>query len=325
MSQIRKIGVLTSGGDAPGMNAAIRAVVRTAISQDIEVVGVKRGYSGLLERDYIPLTARAVGGIIQRGGTILESGRSANFRSEEGTQAALSCLDDISLDALVVIGGDGTLRGAAALQAQGISVVGIPATIDNDIFGTEMGIGVDTALNTALDAIDRIKDTASSHHRAFFVEVMGHDCGYLAMMAAIAGGAEAMMIPEVPSDAQDLVAEMSRVHGLGKSHFIVVAAEGARPRAAEVAEQLRAMPKQKYEIRLTTLGYVQRGGAPTAFDRLLATRLGAAAVEHLAVGRSGIMVGMNHGSIALTPIADVVGNKKPLDEQMWRLAQILAV
>lgn len=325
MSQIRKIGVLTSGGDAPGMNAAIRAVVRTALSQDIEVVGVRRGYSGLLERDYIPLTARAVGGIIQRGGTILESGRSSNFRSEEGMRAAVSCLDDISLDALVAIGGDGTLRGAAALHEQGIAVVGIPATIDNDIYGTEMGIGVDTALNTALDAIDRIKDTASSHHRAFFVEVMGRDCGYLAMMAAVAGGAEAMMIPEVPSDAQDLVAEMSRAHSLGKSHFIVVAAEGARPRATEVAEQLRAMPKQNYEIRLTTLGYVQRGGSPTAFDRLLATRLGAVAVEQLAAGRSGIMVGMNHGSIAITPIADVVGNKKPLDEQMWRLAQILAV
>jgi 6-phosphofructokinase 1 len=325
VAQIRKIGVLSAGGDAPGMNAAIRAVVRTALSHDMEVVGVRRGYTGLIERDCVPLTARSVGGIIQRGGTILESGRSQRFRTAEGIQAAVSCLHDMGIDALVVVGGDGTMRGASALQPHGIAVVGVPTTIDNDVYGTEMSVGVDTALNTALDAIDKIKDTASSHHRAFFIEVMGRDCGYLALMAAVAGGAEAMMIPEEPSSVEDLIAEMRRAHEFGKSHFIVVAAEGARPQASEVVAQLSAIPEQRYEVRLSILGHIQRGGSPTAFDRLLATRLGAAAVAQLAAGNSGMMVGMIGSKITTTSIAEVVSNKKPFDAPMWRLAQILAV
>ncbi|HEX6387519.1 MAG TPA: 6-phosphofructokinase [Anaerolineae bacterium] len=326
---MRRIAVLTSGGDAPGMNAAIRAVVRTGLDRGWEVFGIRHGYAGLMAGNIVSMGARDVGGIIQRGGTVLGSARAPAFKTEDGRHQALRILHQNTVDGLVVIGGNGSQAGAYALSQLGFPVVGIASTIDNDLFGSEITIGVDTALNIALEAIDRLKITASSHQRAFLVEVMGRDCGYLALMAGIAGGAEAILIPEVEIDPNDLAAELRAAYERGKAHAIVVVAEGARYNAEALARYFAEHRERLgFELRVTTLGHVQRGGSPGAFDRLLATRLGAAATEQLAGGTHGVLVGLLKGKIAATPLAEVVtrsGSKqKRLDMRLIALAQVLA-
>lgn len=322
---MRKIGVLTSGGDAPGMNAAIRAVTRTAIAEGMEVYGIRHGYAGLIAGDLIPLATRDVGGIIGRGGTILGSTRSPEFMTEVGRQKALATLKTQGLEGLVIIGGNGSQAGAHALSQMGFAVVGVASTIDNDLYGSEIAIGVDTALNIALEAIDRLKTTASSHQRAFLVEVMGRDCGYLTLMAGIAGGAEVVAIPEVPSDPESIAGELRAAYDRGKSHAIGVIAEGAKYKAAEIAAYFREHHQRiGFELRVTTLGHVQRGGAPGAFDRLLATRLGAAAIGAIRRGQSGILAGLQNGEIGTTPLSEVARQKKPLDLSLLEMARVLA-
>jgi len=322
---MKRIAVLTSGGDAPGMNAAIRAVVRAGIHHGWQVFGVRRGFSGLIAGNFISLEARDVGGILQQAGTMLGSARCPEFRTEDGRINALRQLGAHGIEALVVIGGNGSQTGAHQLMQMDFPVVGVASTIDNDLFGAEITIGVDTALNIALEAIDRLKVTASSHQRAFLVEVMGRDCGYLALAAAVAGGAESVIIPEVETDPETLAAELRGAYQRGKPHALVVVAEGAKLNAERLIHHF-AEHRQRlgFELRATILGHVQRGGTPGAFDRLLATRLGAAAVERLAKGESGVLLGLNRGEITTTPLDDVVANKKPLDLSLFELARVLS-
>jgi 6-phosphofructokinase 1 len=319
----KRIGVLTSGGDAPGMNAAIRAVVRAGLAQGWEVWGIRRGYAGLLAGEVRPLGARDVGGIIQLGGTILGSARCPEFKTPEGPKKAVEVLNRLGIEALVVIGGNGSQKGAYALSQEGVPVVGVASTIDNDLWGSDITLGVDTALNVALEAIDRLKTTASSHNRAFLVEVMGRDCGYLALMAGIAGGAEAVVIPEVPISPESVAEAIREAYSRGKPHAIVVVAEGAEYNAQRLAEYFQR-ENLGYELRVTVLGHVQRGGAPGAFDRLLGTRLGVGAVEALARGEHGVLVGQIKGEIVTTPLSEVVGKKKPIDPRLFELARVLA-
>lgn len=322
---MKRIAVLTSGGDAPGMNAAIRAVVRTGIDKGWDVFGICHGYVGLISGNVAPLGARDVGGIIQQGGTMLGSARCPEFKTEKGRLKALRTFHQHEIEALVVIGGNGSQTGAHALSQMGFPVIGVASTIDNDLYGTEISIGVDTALDVALEAIDRLKVTASSHQRAFLIEVMGRKCGYLALMAGIAGGAEAIIIPEVETDPEAVAAELRAAYKRGKPHALVVVAEGARYNATGLARFFEEHRERLgFELRVTTLGHVQRGGAPGAFDRLLASRLGAAATEHLAQGEHGLLVGLLKGEIAATPLAEVVANKKPLDMRLLELARVLA-
>lgn len=322
---VRRIGVLTSGGDAPGMNAAIRSVVRTGIDKGWEVFGVRHGFAGLIADTLVPLGRRDVSGIIQQGGTLLGSARSPEFKTPKGQREALRILNQHGIDALVVIGGNGSQQGSHALHEAGFPVVGVASTIDNDLYGSEITIGVDTALNIALEAIDRLKTTASSHQRAFLVEVMGRDCGYLALMAGIAGGAEAVVIPEVPTDPDALAAELRDAYQRGKSHALIVVAEGDEFNAAALAQHFREHRDELgFALRVTTLGHVQRGGTPTAFDRLLATRLGAAATAQLADGASGMLVGTNKGEMTSTPLTEVVTQTKQLDPHLLELAEVLA-
>jgi 6-phosphofructokinase 1 len=322
---MKRIAVLTSGGDAPGMNAAIRAVVRAGVHQGWEVFGIRRGFSGLIAGNFIHLEARDVGGILQQAGTLLGSARCPEFRSEDGRLEAVRQLGAHGVEALIVIGGNGSQTGAEQLARAGFPVVGVASTIDNDLCGSEMTIGVDTALNIALEAIDRLKVTASSHQRAFLVEVMGRDCGYLALAAAVAGGAEAAIIPEMEMDPEALAEELRGAYQRGKPHALVVVAEGAQYNAERLMRYF-AEHRQRlgFELRATILGHVQRGGTPGAFDRLLATRFGAAAVECLARGEDGVLVGLLRGEIATTPLAEVVANKKPLDLSLLELARVLS-
>lgn len=322
---MKRIAVLTSGGDAPGMNAAIRAVVRTGIAKGMEVFGVRHGFGGLLVGELVPLGARAVGGIIQHGGTILGSSRCEEFKNEDGQVRALRVLCDNSIEGLVVIGGNGSQAGAYELSRRDFPVVGVASTIDNDLPGSEMTIGVDTALNIALEAIDRLKVTASSHHRAFLVEVMGRDCGYIALITGITGGAEAIVIPEATTDPEVIATEFRNSYDRGKAHAIVVVAEGARYNADGLAEYFQKHQERLgFELRVTKLGHVQRGGAPGVFDRLLATRFGAAAVDQISQGHQGVLIGLINGEIGTTPLADVVKKKKSLDLRLFDLANILA-
>lgn len=323
---MQRIAVLTSGGDAPGMNAAIRAVVRTGIAHDWEVYGIMQGYRGCMDGVMRPLTARDVGGIIQLGGTMLGSARAVEFKTEEGRRKAIREFRQHGIEALVVIGGNGSQAGANALHEMGFPVVGVASTIDNDLYGSEVTIGVDTALNIALEAIDRLKVTASSHHRMFLVEVMGRDCGYLALMSGIAGGAEAIVIPELETDPEALALEVERAYERGKSHGLIVVAEGAKYNAQALIEYFKEHHKDVgFDVRATTLGHVQRGGTPGAFDRILATRLGAAATEQLAQGNSGVLVGLLKGEITVTPFSEVMANPKRLDEKLIELAKVLAM
>lgn len=322
---MKRIAVLTSGGDAPGMNAAIRAVVRTGLGCGLEVLGVRHGYAGLVRGNMLPLQARDVGGIIQRGGTILGSARCHEFTTADGRQQALAHLEARRIDALVVIGGGGSQAGALALSRLGVPVLGVASTIDNDLAGSDVTIGVDTALNVALEAIDRLKTTASSHQRAFLVEVMGRDCGYLALMTAIAGGAEAVVLPEIESNPEVIAAELRQAYDRGKTHAIVVVAEGATYNAAAMMQHfVEHRERLGFELRVTILGHTQRGGTPGAFDRLLGTRLGAAAVEQLVQGEHGKLVGIRQGAVVATPLAEVVGVPKPLDPHLLEMAHVLA-
>ncbi len=322
---MKRIAVLTSGGDAPGMNAAIRAVVRTGLEHDWEVFGVQHGYAGLIGGNFRSLGARDVGGIIQLGGTMLGSARCLEFRIEEGRKLALEKLDEQGIEGLVVIGGNGSQTGAYALSQMGFPVVGVASTIDNDLYGSEITIGVDTALNVALEAIDRLKVTASSHQRAFLVEVMGRDCGYLALMAAISGGAEAVVIPEVETFPEELARTLRESYDRGKAHALVVVAEGATYNADRLVHHFKEHEdKFGFELRAIALGHVQRGGAPFAFDRILATRLGAAATRYLAEGRHGVLAGLIKNEIHATPLEEVVSSKKPIDVRLLELARVLA-
>lgn len=321
---MKRLAVLTSGGDAPGMNAAIRAVVRTGIDNGWEAYGVKLGYEGLIAGKFVQLGARDVGGILQRGGTILGSARCPEFKTEEGQRKALRSLNENGIDGLIVIGGNGSQTGTYALSKLGFPVVGIASTIDNDLYGSEITIGVDTALNIALEAIDRLKITASSHQRAFLIEVMGRSCGYLALMSAIAGGAEAVVLPEVETDPESIAEILRLAYEKGKAHCIIVVAEGATYNATKLGEYfITHRDRLGFSIRTTILGHVQRGGNPGAFDRILASRLGAAAADHLARGESGVMVGLIKSEIVPTPLAEVVANKKTLDMRMVELQRKL--
>ena len=322
---LKRVAVLTSGGDAPGMNAAIRAVVRTGLDKGWEMFGVRRGYAGLLAGDWTSLSAREVGGILQRGGTILGSARCPEFKEEANQKKAIARLSDGGIGALVVIGGNGSQTGAHALHKLGFPVVGIASTIDNDLAGSEITIGVDTALDIALESIDRLRTTASSHRRAFLVEVMGRNCGYLALMAGIAGGAEAIVIPEREIEPEEIAELIRDANTRGKSHSLVVVAEGSRYNAMKLHQYFAERRKELgFDLRVTTLGHVQRGGAPGAYDRLLATRFGAAATDNLAKGGYGVLVGLVAGAVKTTPLAEVVSAKKPLDLSLLDLAKILA-
>lgn len=321
---MKTIGVLTSGGDAPGMNAAIRAVVRTGCAQGWTVFGVRHGYTGLIAGDLVSLGVRDVGGIIQRGGTILGSARCPAFETEAGRQQAVQTLSRHGIEGLVVIGGNGSQAGAFALSQMGFPVVGIASTIDNDLLGSDVTIGVDTALNIALEAMDRLKVTASSHQRAFLVEVMGRKCGYLALMAGIAGGAEVIVLPEIETEPEEVAQTLHAAYDRGKAHALAVVAEGARYNAEALAAYFREHQERiGFDLRVTTLGHVQRGGAPTAYDRLLATRLGAGAISALTRGEHGVLVGMVQGRVATTPLASVVGKQKPVDSELFALAKVL--
>jgi 6-phosphofructokinase 1 len=322
---MRRIAVLTSGGDAPGMNAAIRAVVRMGVDKGWEMFGVRNGYAGLLDPQIDPLGARDVGGILQYGGTFLGSGRVPAFKNEEVRAVALRNLGERKIDGLVVIGGNGSQAGALALSRMGLDVVGVASTIDNDLCGSEVTIGVDTALNIALEAIDRLRVTASSHKRAFLVEVMGRKCGYLALMAGIAGGADAVVLPEADIDPDALADRLHGAHARGKLHALVVVAEGARYNAQGLAAHFETNRERLgFDLRVTTLGHVQRGGDPSAFDRLLATRLAAGAIDHLASGSHGRLMGLVKGEIRSTPLEDVVGQPKALDLSLLELQRTLA-
>jgi 6-phosphofructokinase 1 len=320
-----KIAVLTSGGDAPGMNAAIRAISRCAIHKGWDVFGVHRGYQGLLEGAFVPMGLRDVGGIIGAGGTILGSSRCPELQTLEGREVALRQLREKQFDALIIIGGNGTQKGSFALFQMGFPVVGVASTIDNDLYGSDVTIGVDTALNVALEAIDRIKVTASSHGRVFAVEVMGRDCGYIALMAGIAGGAEVIIIPEIHFDIQKMVSDIHETYQKGKHHAIIVTAEGATYNAGQLSRYfLNNSALAGFELRTTVLGYVQRGATPNLFDRILATRLGVAAVDAVSQKNYGVLMGLHKSEIIATPLETVISRKKELDLQLLKTAEILS-
>ncbi len=321
---VRRVAVLTSGGDAPGMNAAIRAVVRAGVGHNWEMFGVRLGYEGLINGKIIPMGTRDVGGIIQRGGTILGSARSLEFKTEEGQLRAIRSLNEMGIDALVVVGGNGSQTGACSLNKLGFPTVGIASTIDNDLWGPDITIGVDTAMNIALEAIDRIKTTASSHQRAFLIEVLGRGCGYLALMAGIAGGAEFTVIPEVECNPEDIALLLQKAYQRGKEHAIVVVAEGAQYNAQKLDEYFKEHRERLgFDLRVTILGHVQRGGNPSAFDRILASRSGVAAVETIARGRYGVLVGIINNQIKTLPLDEVTTHKKTLDPSLIELSHIL--
>ncbi len=321
---MKRVAVLTSGGDAPGMNAAIRAVVRTGVSLGLEMLGVRHGFTGLIAGDFIPLGPRSVGGIIQRGGTVLGTSRCPAFLTDAGQQTAVEQLRDRDVSGLIVIGGNGSQAGAHALASRGVAVAGVASTIDNDLPGSDVTIGATTALDIALEAIDRLRVTASAHGRVFLVELMGRRCGYLALIAGITGGAEAIVIPEIPQDPEKIATTVREAYARGKSHAIVVIAEGAERNADALSRYFTEHAERLgFELRVTKLGHVQRGGSPCAFDRLTATLLGAAAVEQLQAGRHGILLGMVDGRVTPSALADVVGREKPLDARLIQLARAL--
>jgi 6-phosphofructokinase 1 len=321
---MKKIGVLTSGGDAPGMNACIRAVVRCGVSHGLDIVGIRQGYCGILGDDFVKLDSRSVANIIYRGGTFLETARCEEMKTKEGIRKANDILQREGIEGLITIGGDGTFRGAVALaEAGNVNVIGIPGTIDNDVYGTDNAIGFDTAINTALDAIDKIRDTAGALHRLFFVEVMGKSRGFIALEVGIAGGAEDILIPESETKIEELSLDIEHCFKRGKKSSIVIVAEGDEAGGAfSVAQQV--WERLKLEYRVCVLGHVQRGGCPTAKDRVLASKLGAAAVDALANGKAGYMVGELKGDIAFTPLRETWEKKKELDSDLLRLVKVLA-
>ncbi len=320
---MQRIAVMTSGGDAPGMNPAIRAVVRTAVSKGVEVYGVRQAFAGLLAGDFERMTSRDVSGIMQRGGTILQTARNQEFTTPQGQKRALRRLNEHGIEGLIVIGGDGSLRGAQALHELGFPVVGVPGSIDNDIWGTNMSIGVDTALNTILDAVDKLRDTASSHERCFLLEVMGRNCGYLATMGGILGGAEFIVIPERPTTLEEIGRILEDAYMRGKSHAMGIVAEGANLKTHEIAEYLENH-EVGFEVRVTVLGHVVRGGKPSAFDRLLATRMGVAAVEHLLAGDTGVMVGLHGRDIGTVTLVEATTKQRSTSESYIEMADMLS-
>lgn len=322
---MKNIAVLTSGGDAPGMNAAIRAVTRSALDLGMTVHGVRQGWQGLVDGQIRPLSARDVGGIIQVGGTFLGSARSAEFRTEAGRSRALRNLSQAGIDGVVVIGGNGSQTGSHMLSQLGVSVVGIASTIDNDLLGTDISIGADTAINVTLEAIDHLRTTGSSHNRAFLVETMGRDCGYLAIMAGLAGGAEVISTPEHEVPAAEIAQRLHAAYERGKTHAIVVIAEGCKENAAKILSHFEAETRKSgFELRATTLGHVVRGAPPRAFDRILATRLGVHAVNCLHEGVAGVLVGWQGNQVTRTPLPDIVGRTKPVTTELLDLARVLA-
>lgn len=325
-NKISKIAFMTSGGDAPGMNAAIRAVVRTCAYHNITAVGVYRGFEGLIEGDFKEMNARSVKGIINKGGTILKSARSLGFRTSEGRQTAYNKLKEAEIDALVIIGGDGSFNGGLLFNTEfNFPVIGIPGTIDNDIFGTSHTLGFDTALNTVVDSIDKIRDTASSHNRLFFVEVMGRDVGHIALNAGVGAGAEEILIPEEDMGLERLVESLRRSKQSGKSSSIVVVAEGDKTgkNVFELKEYVETHMTE-YEARVSVLGHMQRGGAPSCFDRVLASRMGVKAVESLLEGKTNYMVGLINDLIILTPMDKAVKGKTTIDKELLRVAEIMS-
>ncbi len=326
-NKISKIAVLTSGGDSPGMNAAIRSVVRTCAFHNVECIGVYRGYQGMIEGDFKEMGPRSVNNIINKGGTILKSARSKEFMTVEGRQKAFEHLSNNGVDALVVIGGDGSFTGAEVFNKEfGIPVMGIPGTIDNDIFGTSHTLGFDTALNTVVEAIDKIRDTASSHNRLFFVEVMGRDVGHIALNAGIGAGAEEILIPEEDLGLDRLLDSLGRSKGSGKSSSIVVVAEGDKigKNVFELKDYVEEnMPE--YDVRVSVLGHMQRGGSPTCFDRVLASRLGVKAVESLLEGKSNYMVGLLNDKVALTPLEQAIKGSTEIDLELLRVSDIMTI
>jgi len=326
MAKIKHIGVLTSGGDAPGMNAAIRAVVRTAIYYDLEVTGIRQGYQGLIEGFFEPLKSHSVSEIIQRGGTILKTARCEEFKTEKGRRKAYENLKKQGIDGVVVIGGDGTFRGARIFNEEyEIPFVGVPGTIDNDIFGTDRTIGYDTALNTAIQAIDKIRDTASAHNRLFFIEVMGAEAGFIAIRSGIACGAEAILIPEIKDQAKSLIKQLEEGKRRKKSSNIIIVAEGDdEGGAAEIANKVKDDFKD-YSVRVTVLGHIQRGGSPSAFDRVTASRMGHAAVVALLDDQKSVMVGLKNNEIVQVPFRKAVKTHKDVNWELLELAGILSV
>jgi 6-phosphofructokinase 1 len=327
MKRPTKIGVLTSGGDAPGMNAAIRAVVRSCAYNNLQCVGVFRGFQGLIEGDFKELDARSVKNIINRGGTFLKSARSKDFRTNEGRKKAFNNLKKGNIDALVVIGGDGTFVGASTFMREfNFPVVGIPGTIDNDINGTDFTIGYDTALNTVIEAIDKIRDTANSHNRLFLVEVMGRDAGDIALNAGIGAGAEEILIPEQNMGRERLLESLNRSKKSGKTSSIVVVSEGDQAGknifglAKYIEENLT-----EYEVRVTVLGHIQRGGSPSCYDRVLASRLGVGAVEALLRGETNVMIGIIHNRVTSVPFSEAIKGSNEIDKELIRVADIISI
>lgn len=319
---VKKIGVLTSGGDSPGMNAAVRAVVRKAIYHNIEVYGVYGGYSGLMSGNIKRLDLGSVGDIIHRGGTVLHSARSEEFKTKEGQQKGIDQMNKHGIEGLVVIGGDGSYRGAKALTEHGFPCVGVPGTIDNDIPGTQYTIGFDTALNTVIDAIDKIRDTATSHERTFIIEVMGRDAGDIALCAGLAGGAETILIPEAGYSMDEIAERLKKGHERGKKHSIIVVAEGVCS-GVEFAKQIKETTN--FDTRVSVLGHMQRGGSPTAFDRVLASRLGAYAVELILEGKGGRAVGIQNNKLVDHDIIEILDREHTLDLDLYKLSKELSI
>lgn len=320
---MKRLAVLTSGGDCSGMNATIRAVVRAGLANNIEVVGIQKGYQGVIDRHYQLLTTKSVSGKLQLGGTFLQSARCKEMMTEAGQRLAAENLMGLGIEGLVVIGGDGSHRGARALQQRGIPVIAVPASIDNDIPFTDMSLGVDTALNNILHAVDCLKDTASSHDRTFVVETMGRNCGYLALASAVASGAEYALVPELPFDIDMICTALRRRFQEGRDNSIIMVAEGAG-KAVEIADHIK--DRIGFETRIMVLGHYQRGGSPSTFDRILAARFGVAAVEALLAGENGKMLGLRCGSLVLTDLDEAIAaGRKPLDPGLLRLSQTLGI
>lgn len=323
MEKFKKIAVLTSGGDAPGMNAAVRAVVRSAISYGVEAVGVIQGFEGLITGNFIPLESRSVSNIINRGGTILKTARSEEFKTPEGRKKALNNLKSEGIGALVVIGGDGSFTGARIFEQEfDFPCIGIPGTIDNDIYGTDFTIGFDTAVNTVIEAVDKIRDTASSHNRFFFIEVMGRDSGYIAMYSGIACGAEKIMIPELEGEFESLVTTLKEGAKRKKTSNIVIVAEGDQEGGAYEIAKKTQKEFPEFDVKVTVLGHTQRGGSPTCSDRVMATRMGVKAVESLMLGRSNIMVGIINNHIVTTSLKDAIKQHPSLNPELLNVANI---
>ncbi|MDD3718961.1 MAG: ATP-dependent 6-phosphofructokinase [Actinomycetota bacterium] len=322
---MRRIAIVTSGGDAPGMNTALNAAYQMGRDLGIELVGVRRGYEGLSEGDFVPFDPLELRESMNRGGTILGTARYEAFITEEIQQQAIRHLADGDMEGLIVIGGNGSQRGSLTIHTHGFPVVGIASTVDNDLYGSDVSIGVDTALNTIIDSLDRIGTTADSHHRAFLVEVMGRDYGYLALMSGIASGAEVIVTPEFEMEPEEVARELRLAHDQGKRYAIAVVTDGAKNGVEKIADYIEKHPQEfDFELRMTILGHVQRGGSPTVFDRYLATRLGSAAVQALRDGKRGVLAGWRDSGVAYVPLREVVSGRKDLNVSLWRLALMLS-